>query len=462
MAKMKGKAHGEGAGRDGAAERLVTLAKEGKIDELTELLASLTHASAPADALAQSFYYAMQRKRDLKLVDLLLAKGLDPNLQLARFTPLGAAALFGDPEFVESLIERDCDVNVAAADGTTPLMACCFRGAKNGSERVRGACVSVARLLIAKGADVNRRNVAGNTALDLACDNVLGPWREMISLLLKSGTRLDLCKDAGSWCVTQAAGYTNHEPLQLMLEHGADPNSRDLTGNTALIYAAARADLPMVQLLLRSGARVDIRDRDGLAALDIAVRNGHGANSELVSLLRCGPREGDNTTEEPRQSDETHSAGRSDTDQRPHSVAPRLKKRRSGVIKFPDILGIYRLDAENTAVVMAKEISGRFPTAPGYEKYEQAMVKHWSGGAEAPAINGIRLTVEPHQIILTSSEGENEVYRAKRAWRDQDRRFVELDCGGTPMTFEIKVVGESGIQLSCECHEIGDLAWKRV
>ena len=105
MAKMKGKADGEGTGRNGAAERLLTLAKDGKIDELTELLASIPHASVPADALAQSFDYAMQRSGDLKLVDLLLAKGLDPNLQLARFTPLGAAALFGDPEFVESLID---------------------------------------------------------------------------------------------------------------------------------------------------------------------------------------------------------------------------------------------------------------------------------------------------------------------------------------------------------------------
>ena len=144
-------------------------------------------------------------------------------------------------------------------------------------------------------------------------------------------------------------------------------------------------------------------------------------------------------------------------------MAPKPKKRRSGVIKFLDILGNYRLDAENTAaLVMAKEIGGRFPMCSGYEKYEQAMVKHWSGGAEAPGINGIRLTVEPDRIILTSSEGEDEVYHAKRAWRDVDRRFVEVDWDGIPTTFEIRAMGENSIQLACENNQLGSYVWKPV
>ena len=61
-----------------------------------------------------------------------------------------------------------------------------------------------------------------------------------------------------------------------------------------------------------------------------------------------------------------------------------------------------------------------------------------------------------------TADGETDVYRARRAWRDRNRRFVELDCGGIPVKFEIRALGEQSIQLACECHEIGDLAWKRV
>ena len=89
--------------------------------------------------------------------------------------------------------------------------------------------------------------------------------------------------------MTQAAGYTIHGPLQLMLDHGADPNSRDLIGNTALIYAAARADLPMVQLLLRRGARVELRDRGRpwLRSTSLYVMDtGHGLRARVAPPLR--------------------------------------------------------------------------------------------------------------------------------------------------------------------------------
>ena len=60
----------------------------------------------------------------------------------------------------------------------------------------------------------------------------------------------------------------------------------------------------------------------------------------------------------------------------------------SGVVIFPEILGAYRLDAENTAVLMAKEVGKRFPTVPEYAEYEQAVVKLWSDGVEAPEGRG--------------------------------------------------------------------------
>ena len=104
---------------------MVAMARDGKIEQLKELLASSAPGANQNDALRRASSTQYKHKRDLGLVDLLIAKGLDPNLQLARFTPLGVAATLCDPNFVESMIERGCDVNVAPMDGNTPLMACC-------------------------------------------------------------------------------------------------------------------------------------------------------------------------------------------------------------------------------------------------------------------------------------------------------------------------------------------------
>ena len=70
--------------------------------------------------------------------------------------------------------------------------------------------------------------------------------------------------------------------MQLLLQHGADPNSRNLMpgemeGYTPLIMCARQRNdcAECAQLLLDAGADPNARDAQGKTALDVALEKGH-------------------------------------------------------------------------------------------------------------------------------------------------------------------------------------------
>ena len=64
-----------------------------------------------------------------------------------------------------------------------------------------------------------------------------------------------------------AADNRDTKTVRKMLEHGADPNSRDNSGYTALMYACRNGRTDTAGLLLEHGADPNIQSRDGYTAL---------------------------------------------------------------------------------------------------------------------------------------------------------------------------------------------------
>jgi ankyrin repeat protein len=125
----------------------------------------------------------------LRLIQLLLEAGANPNLQLKLFppyrslrddrgadslltvgtTPLVRAAKAGDVPVVRLLLEHGGNVALATANGITPLMAATGNASSaidtRGRYKTQNQARQTVELLLAAGADVNAKDAGGQTAL---------------------------------------------------------------------------------------------------------------------------------------------------------------------------------------------------------------------------------------------------------------------------------------------------------
>jgi uncharacterized protein len=175
----------------------------------------------------------------LDLINALLAHGADANLPYTKripprqaqgdiTVPPGATALYRatratDLAAIRALLEKGANPNVAAKDGSTPLMVAAGFGARRASDEDvtekagRADPVDAMKLFVAAGANVNAANDAGNTALHYAA--LTGSTRG-IEFLSASGA------------VAGAKNKAGKAPLDLANPKGpAAAALRRLTGN---------------------------------------------------------------------------------------------------------------------------------------------------------------------------------------------------------------------------------------
>ena len=107
----------------------------------------------------------------------------------------------------------------------------------------------------------------------------------MTQLLLDAGADIELkCDDiAPLWC---AVDKGNAGAVRVLLDAGANPDSVDPNGATALFLAAQLNRVPEMRMLLQAGADKDMANSSGITPLMIAT---HKRNVEAVrTLLAAG------------------------------------------------------------------------------------------------------------------------------------------------------------------------------
>jgi ankyrin repeat protein len=156
-------------------------------------------------------------------------------------------------------------------------------------EAARNGDVDRAMLLTAEGADVNRMNALGLTALYIAS------WKghiNMVRFLVNEGASVDLGDEDGWSLFTStplfvASRHGHLDVVRFLVNEGADVNRVHAVGLTALYTASRHGHLDVVRFLVNEGgASVDLVNDGGLTALDIAIQQN---NIDVVVFLFSRP-----------------------------------------------------------------------------------------------------------------------------------------------------------------------------
>lgn len=237
-------------------------------------------AQKPSLELQQKLIHSVLQD-EIENVKALLAQGADPNARVPfasedkwwlgerkdqDMTPpvFVVACHFGSikgPQIIKMLMDKGADVNLADKNGITPLMAASELGFATSLLLERKAKVNVADKhgrtalmyamgnrglgvamdLVKAGADINAQNAGGQTAVMLAIANAQDDPIHLI--------HDDQVKKA------RESKERYLELIQFLIDHGANLNVKDKSGNTALSIALSRNRPDAAAILRKAGAK---------------------------------------------------------------------------------------------------------------------------------------------------------------------------------------------------------------
>jgi ankyrin repeat protein len=173
----------------------------------------------------------------------------------------------------------------SAQDDNSMFRALCMRSplteSSIGEAAGRGDLAKVQALLKDNANLVSSRNENGVTPLLLALQE---GHMEVAKLLLAKGAEIN-AKDSDDDDKTPlhwAAQHDHIDVAKLLLANHADVNAKDVGGYTPLLWAAQKNYLDMAGLLLAGGAEVNAKANDGMTALHLAAIFGY---KDLAILL---------------------------------------------------------------------------------------------------------------------------------------------------------------------------------
>jgi ankyrin repeat protein len=259
--------------------------------------------------------HASIQGRHIRIAELLLASGADPNINTTNWdTPLVMAVRKKDIKFVRLLLRHGADVNQISVypyspwTGITALQRACCQGDTQIASVLldHGANVNIKRgnfgpalvaatmnhelslveRLLDAGADINRGHLVGppnnlfqQTALARAITINCIP---VVKLLLERGAEIYISCECGN-AVQTAAFFGRDEILDYLVSKGADIHRCSKRFNSALEAAVAGSQETMFKKLLSYGIDIDRPCVDLGNLLQVAASS--GSNSIIQLLL---------------------------------------------------------------------------------------------------------------------------------------------------------------------------------
>ena len=163
----------------------------------------------------------------------------------------------GAPDRIKELLEAGADPNATYWYQVTALHFTAFRGN-----------MEATKLIADSGADINAKDSDGQSVLHWTCEN---ENLNCIKLLLDMGADICASNEHKDTPLHYAArnSFSQAGAVLLLLKAGADVNALNTEGQTALHYAAKKGNIFCMQVLLDHGCDPEIRDIHGKTADDI-------------------------------------------------------------------------------------------------------------------------------------------------------------------------------------------------
>ncbi|KAF5002526.1 hypothetical protein FGRMN_291 [Fusarium graminum] len=231
-------------------DTLIDLASVGDVCELMSILSNNQTVSLETieDLLAIA-----AKTSQIEVINLLLS--LYPSASLNEEIIRGAVNT-GSIPIMEALLARDPSAITMPFDHYgSPLIVACMRRQR----------IEFLRYLLEAGADPNQDPDAASFPLAIAA--ALYKDSAMIDLLLNHGARLERSGALGA-----AARLGNEVMMRQLLEHGAQPDTDDTTGESPLHTAARAGHVGIVKILLQYGADPMSVDDTGCTPIGIAQK----------------------------------------------------------------------------------------------------------------------------------------------------------------------------------------------
>lgn len=229
-------------------------ARDGRTDLLQMLIQNGADVNVTNSMGETALKFAVANN-NISAVKLLLAAkaSIDPR-DFNGETPLHAAAARGNVEMVSLLLKSGAAVDATNNNQATPLLLA-----------VLGGYTESVRTLLQHKAEPNHSGT-----VRLPNGNMLNGWQaDYLAMYNAKNDILKLLLDAGANAKTNyeifdAISKNNSEAVQILLDHGVDPNAKDREGFTPLSSALKQnRSSRIVAALLEKGADPNKRDADG-------------------------------------------------------------------------------------------------------------------------------------------------------------------------------------------------------
>ncbi|CAL4121661.1 unnamed protein product [Meganyctiphanes norvegica] len=218
-------------------------------------------------------------------------------------TPLSIAVYYRHLECINFLLQYGADPNTICSDGNSVLMQAVGRAHSVGIHRT----LSCVKALLHNGARTDFVGRGGTTLLMAA-----GKRSDYVKELLKAGANPDSTDDQGETALMKAVDYdavdvvqalvrgganvniqsnfgfvaamtaSSEEVMVLLLENDADLDMIDYDGNTILHHQTGRDRSVLCNLLLNYGAKIDAINFMGDTPLQLSVRSRNYITSNLL------------------------------------------------------------------------------------------------------------------------------------------------------------------------------------